>query len=138
MKLIYLKSALKCDAFDVTIDIKIPFFRVLVTIEPGRSLLQFVTTNCLTIRKVTLLELSDIFFSLVFCSFVTHVSYFQTQRPLSVNLPKWIQRSLLKIEFPDFSNLLNREKTYQFPPNKFKKSSFLFRVLGTLDTFCFQ
>ena len=23
------------------------FFRVLVTIEPGRSLLQFVTTNCL-------------------------------------------------------------------------------------------
>ena len=57
MKLIYLKSALKCDASDVTIDIKIPFFRVLVTIEPGRSLLQFVTTNCLTIRKVTLLEL---------------------------------------------------------------------------------
>ena len=41
MKLIYLKSALKCDSFDVTIGIKIPFFRVLVTIEPGRSLLQF-------------------------------------------------------------------------------------------------
>ena len=38
MKLIYLKSALKCDSFDVAIDIKIPFFRVLVTIEPGRSL----------------------------------------------------------------------------------------------------
>ena len=35
MKLIYLKSALKCDSFDVAIDIKIPFFRVLVTIEPG-------------------------------------------------------------------------------------------------------
>jgi len=33
--------------FDVAIDIKIEFFRVLVTIEPGRSLLQFVTTNCL-------------------------------------------------------------------------------------------
>ena len=48
MKLIYLKSALKCDSFDVAIDIKIQFFRVLVTIEPGRSLLQFVTTNCLT------------------------------------------------------------------------------------------
>ena len=48
MKLIYLKSALKCDSFDVTIGIKIPFFRVSVTIEPGRSLLQFVTTNCLT------------------------------------------------------------------------------------------
>ena len=42
----YLKSALKCDSFDVAIGIKIPFFRVLVTIEPGRSLLQFVTTNC--------------------------------------------------------------------------------------------
>ena len=48
MKLIYLKSALKCDSFDVAIDIKIQFFRVLVTIEPDRSLLQFVTTNCLT------------------------------------------------------------------------------------------
>ena len=47
MKLIYLKSALKCDSFDVTIDIKISFFRVLVTIEPGRSLIQFVTTNYL-------------------------------------------------------------------------------------------
>ena len=47
MKLIYLKSALKCNFFDVAIDIKIQFFRVLVTIEPGRSLLQFVTTNCL-------------------------------------------------------------------------------------------
>ena len=44
---IYLKSALKCDSFDVTIGVKIPLFRVLVTIEPGRSLLQFVTTNCL-------------------------------------------------------------------------------------------
>ena len=48
MKLTYLKLALKCDSFDVAIDIKIQFFRVLVTIEPGRSLLQFVTTNCLT------------------------------------------------------------------------------------------
>ena len=54
MKLIYLKSALKCNSFDVTIDqnsifinIKILFFRVSVTIEPGSSLLQFVTTNCL-------------------------------------------------------------------------------------------
>ena len=48
MKLIYLKSALKCDSFNLAIDIKIQFFRVLVTIEPGRSLLQFVTANCLT------------------------------------------------------------------------------------------
>ena len=47
MKLIYLKSALKCDSFYVCIGIKILFCRVLVTIEPGRSLLQFVTTNCL-------------------------------------------------------------------------------------------
>ena len=46
MKLICLKSALKCDSFVVTIGIKIPFFRVSVTIEPGRSL-PFVTTNCL-------------------------------------------------------------------------------------------
>ena len=38
MKLIYLKSALKCDSFDVAIDIKIQFFRVLVTIEPGSLL----------------------------------------------------------------------------------------------------
>ena len=37
MKLIYLKSALKCDSFDVAIDIKIQFFGVLVTIEPGCS-----------------------------------------------------------------------------------------------------
>ena len=49
MQLIYLKSALKRDSFDVAIGIKIPFFRVSVTIEPGRSLLQFVTTNCLII-----------------------------------------------------------------------------------------
>ena len=47
IKLIYLKSALKCHSFDVAIDIEIPFYRVLVTIEPGRSLLQFITTNCL-------------------------------------------------------------------------------------------
>ena len=47
MKLIYLKSALKWDSFDVAIYIKIQFFRVLATIEPDRSLLQFVTTNCL-------------------------------------------------------------------------------------------
>ena len=46
---LYLKSALKCDSFDVAIANKTPFFRVLVTIEPGRSLLQFVTTNCLII-----------------------------------------------------------------------------------------
>ena len=55
MKLIYSKSALKCNSFDGTIGIKIPFFRDSVTIEPGRSSLQFVTTNCLekliTIKK---------------------------------------------------------------------------------------
>ena len=47
MKVLYLKSALKCNSLDVTIGIKIRFFRVLVTIGPGRSLLQFVTMNCL-------------------------------------------------------------------------------------------
>ena len=41
------KISIKIQFFDVTIGIKIPFFRVLVTIEPGHSLLQFVTTNCL-------------------------------------------------------------------------------------------
>ena len=41
MKLMYLKSALKNDSFDVTIVIKIPFFRVSVTIKPGHSILQF-------------------------------------------------------------------------------------------------
>jgi len=55
MKLIYLKSALKCDSFDVPIGIKIQFFRVLVTIEPGRSLLQFVTTNCLILTSASFL-----------------------------------------------------------------------------------
>ena len=40
--------SIKMQFFYVAIDIKIQFFRVLVTIEPGRSLLQFVTTNCLT------------------------------------------------------------------------------------------
>jgi hypothetical protein len=39
MKLIYLKSALKSDTFDVSIGIEIPFSTVSVTIEPGRSLL---------------------------------------------------------------------------------------------------
>ena len=39
MKVIYLKSALKFDSFDISIGIKNPFSRVSVTIEPGRSLL---------------------------------------------------------------------------------------------------
>ena len=42
------KISIKMRFFDVTIVIKILFFRVSVTIEPGRSLLQFVTMNCLT------------------------------------------------------------------------------------------
>ena len=37
MNLIYLKSALKYDSFDIAIGIKIPCFRVFVTIEPGCS-----------------------------------------------------------------------------------------------------
>jgi len=39
--------SMKIRFFDVSFSIKIPFFRVLFTFEPGRSLLQFVTTNCL-------------------------------------------------------------------------------------------
>ena len=35
------------NSFDVTISIKILSLRDSATIEPGRSLLQFVTTNCL-------------------------------------------------------------------------------------------
>jgi hypothetical protein len=54
MKLIYLKSELKSDSFDVSIGTKIPIFRVSVTIEPGRSLL--------TVRYH---ELFDWIFSLV-------------------------------------------------------------------------
>ena len=46
MKLIYLISAWKSDSFDVYFSIQISFFRVSFTIEPGCSLLQFVTTNC--------------------------------------------------------------------------------------------
>ena len=45
-----LKSALKCNFLYVTIGIITPFLRVLVTIEPGRSLLLFVKTNCLTLN----------------------------------------------------------------------------------------
>ena len=47
MKVIYLKSALKCNFFYVTIGIKIRIFRVSVSIKPVRSLLLLVTTNCL-------------------------------------------------------------------------------------------
>ena len=49
MKVIFLELRQKFNSFDTSIGIKIPFFGVLVTIEPGRSLLQFVTTNCLII-----------------------------------------------------------------------------------------
>jgi len=59
MKLIYLKSESKYDSFDITIGIKTPFFRVSVTIEPGRSLLQFVTSNSL-IKKTFLKVLTVI------------------------------------------------------------------------------
>ena len=61
MKLIYLKSALKSDSFDISFSIEIPFFRVSFTIEPGRSLLQFVTTNCLIPRLLSALKVSYMF-----------------------------------------------------------------------------
>ena len=47
----HLKSALKCDSFDLTIGIKIVLLRVSVTIEPVGSLLQFLTTKCLMLPK---------------------------------------------------------------------------------------
>ena len=37
--------------FNIIIIIKFPLFRVSVTIEPGRCLLELVTTNCLTVLK---------------------------------------------------------------------------------------
>ena len=69
MKLIYLKSAFKFNSFDITIGIKIPFFRVLVTIEPSRSLLQLVTTNCLILTSVAIL--------LIHSSRGMHIVHFQ-------------------------------------------------------------
>ena len=72
MKLIYLKSALKCDSVDVAIGIKIPFCRVLVTIEPGRSLLQFVTTKCLIFLS-TEDDLAEVLVEILAC-----FSYFAT------------------------------------------------------------
>ena len=39
MKFKYLKSELKFDSFDISIGIKVPYFRISVTIERGRSLL---------------------------------------------------------------------------------------------------
>ena len=57
MKFIHLKSAVKCDSFDVFMGIKIPFCRVLVTIEPGRILLQVFTTNCLLFSFTSLPEI---------------------------------------------------------------------------------
>ena len=73
MKLIYLKSALKCHSFDITTGIKIPFFfRVLVTIEPGRSLLQIVTTNCLKMWNFVFFvrrQITDACLFVFFCCF---------------------------------------------------------------------
>ena len=66
-KLIYLKSALKCGSFDLAIGIKIPFFRVLVTIELGHSLIkQFVTTNCLIIGEWLTRRILDLKFLTTF------------------------------------------------------------------------
>ena len=45
------KIGIKPDSFYVYIGIKIPFFRLLVTIEPSHSLLRFVTTLFDTFSK---------------------------------------------------------------------------------------
>ena len=80
MKLIYLKSTLKCDSFDVAIGIKISFFRVLVTIEPGRSLLQFVTAICLIFLLSILME----FFSRDF--FLQNIFFFFCLRRIEASI----------------------------------------------------
>ena len=61
-----IKSALKCNSFDVAIGIKIPFLRVLFTVEPGRSLLQLVTTNCLRKWSEQFCSLRFVFFNIFF------------------------------------------------------------------------
>ena len=73
MKLIYLKSGLKCHSFDVTIGVKITVFRVSVTIEPGRSL--HVTTNCLMTVKVKYLCLTPVLNSLLTYLFGSVISF---------------------------------------------------------------
>ena len=52
MKLIYLKWALKCDSFSVTIGIKIPSFRVSITITLNRiySEIRWTASSCRTSR----------------------------------------------------------------------------------------
>ena len=53
----FFKINIKMRIFYVTNGIKIPFFRVSVAIEPGRSLLQFVTTYRLTRSLIKYLKL---------------------------------------------------------------------------------
>ena len=60
---IYLKSALKRNSLDITIGIKIKFFRVSVTIEPGLALVQFLSTNCLMKFSASRFVISICYFS---------------------------------------------------------------------------
>ena len=53
------KISIKIQFFKVSLSIEIPFFRVSFTIEPGRSLLQFVTTNCLISPKLVIGPVRD-------------------------------------------------------------------------------
>jgi len=76
----YLKFSLKYESFDEAIGIKIPFFRVLVTI--GRSLLQLVTTNCLIY--------TNIFAITSFCSLRALMS-FHTEVYINFSLPENLQ-----------------------------------------------
>ena len=61
MKLIYLKSTEKLNSFDVSVGVKITFFRVSITIDPGRSLL--------TIRYHKPFDYHPFLFSLVCCPY---------------------------------------------------------------------
>jgi hypothetical protein len=68
-----LKSALKSDSFDVSIGIKIPFSRVLVTIEPGRSFLLVRYHDLFDIYLKTWVTKS--FFSFILLSFLSKILF---------------------------------------------------------------
>ena len=55
------KVSMKIRSLAVYIDIKVMSSKVSITIGPGRSLLQFVTTNCLIKRTRKLLMLLRIY-----------------------------------------------------------------------------
>jgi len=77
MKLTYLKWAYKFNSFDVSIGIKIPFFRLSVTIEPRHSL----TTVCFQ-------ELFDLSPLATWATWNFHVAHFWGDMKISSRLNK--------------------------------------------------